>query len=102
MSRIDNHRDSLPWWKRTTVYQVYPRSFSDGDGDGIGDFAGIIDRLDYLQWLGVETIWLSPFFTSPQADFGYDISDHFTKNIPEGMKGQLATDSKRSAIMYKK
>lgn len=77
MNRIDSHSNHLPWWKRTTVYQVYPRSFSDGNGDGIGDFAGIIDRLDYLEWLGVETIWLSPFFTSPQADFGYDISDHF-------------------------
>lgn len=67
----------LPWWKRTTVYQIYPRSFSDRSGDGIGDLAGIIDRLDYLKWLGIETLWLSPFFRSPQADFGYDISDHF-------------------------
>jgi len=67
----------LPWWKRTTVYQIYPRSFSDQTGDGIGDLAGIIDRLDYVQWLGLETIWLSPFFASPQSDFGYDISDHF-------------------------
>lgn len=67
----------LPWWKRTTVYQIYPRSFSDQTGDGIGDLPGIIDRLDYVKWLGLETIWLSPFFDSPQADFGYDISDHF-------------------------
>ena len=68
----------LPWWKRTTVYQIYPRSFSGPQtGDGIGDLAGIIDRLDYVQWLGLETIWLSPFFASPQSDFGYDISDHF-------------------------
>jgi oligo-1,6-glucosidase/alpha-glucosidase len=68
---------ALPWWKRTTVYQIYPRSFADANGDGVGDLAGIIDRLDYLEWLGVETVWLSPFFRSPQADFGYDISDHF-------------------------
>ncbi len=67
----------LPWWKRTTVYQIYPRSFADGTGDGIGDLAGIIDRLDYVKWLGLETVWLSPFFASPQSDFGYDISDHF-------------------------
>ena len=67
----------LPWWKRTTVYQVYPRSFADSNADGIGDLVGVIERLDYLQWLGVETIWLSPFYTSPQTDFGYDISGHF-------------------------
>ncbi|MEO7331325.1 MAG: alpha-glucosidase [Minicystis sp.] len=66
-----------PWWKRTTVYQIYPRSFADANGDGIGDLAGILSRLDYIQQLGVETIWLSPFYQSPQADFGYDISDHF-------------------------
>jgi alpha-glucosidase len=67
---------ALPWWKRTTVYQIYPRSFADSNADGIGDLPGIIDRLDYLQWLGVETLWLSPFYASPQADFGYDISGH--------------------------
>lgn len=70
-------RGEFPWWKNTTVYQVYPRSFADLNGDGIGDIAGLINRLDYLKWLGVETLWLSPFFTSPQADFGYDISSHF-------------------------
>jgi oligo-1,6-glucosidase/alpha-glucosidase len=66
-----------PWWKRTTVYQIYPRSFADANGDGIGDLQGILGRLDYLHGLGVETLWLSPFYTSPQADFGYDISNHF-------------------------
>ena len=69
--------EERPWWKRTTVYQVYPRSFADANADGIGDLAGVIDRLDYLHWLGVETIWLSPFYSSPQTDFGYDISDHY-------------------------
>jgi alpha-glucosidase len=68
----------LPWWKTTTVYQVYPRSFSDSNGDGIGDLPGIVQKLDYLHGLGVETIWISPFFESPQADFGYDIRDHFS------------------------
>jgi len=67
-----------PWWRRTTVYHIYPRSFADTNGDGIGDLAGVIDKLDYLQDLGVETLWLSPFFASPQADFGYDISDYLT------------------------
>jgi oligo-1,6-glucosidase/alpha-glucosidase len=67
----------LPWWKRTTVYQIYPRSFADSNGDGIGDLPGVIERLDYLAGLGVETLWLSPFYDSPQADFGYDIRDHF-------------------------
>ena len=71
-------RFGLPWWKSTTVYQIYPRSFSDSNGDGIGDLRGIIDKLDYLHALGVETLWISPFFASPQADFGYDIRDHFS------------------------
>ena len=62
------------WWQQTTIYQIYPRSFQDSNGDGIGDLAGIISRLDYLQRLGIETIWISPFYESPQRDFGYDIS----------------------------
>src|SRR5690349_22206435 len=66
------------WWKHTTVYQIYPRSFADSNGDGIGDLRGIIQRLPYLRELGVETLWLSPFYDSPQADFGYDIRDHFS------------------------
>lgn len=65
-----------PWWQQTVIYQIYPRSFYDSNGDGIGDIPGIIQRLDYLQDLGVETIWFSPFFQSPQKDFGYDISDY--------------------------
>ncbi|MDB4974864.1 MAG: alpha-glucosidase [Myxococcaceae bacterium] len=70
--------DDIPWWKRTTVYQIYPRSFADSNGDGIGDLQGVIGKLDYLQSLGVETLWLSPFYDSPQADFGYDIRDYFS------------------------
>ncbi|MDZ7732703.1 MAG: alpha-glucosidase [Acidimicrobiia bacterium] len=65
-----------PWWQTTTVYQVYPRSFADHDGDGIGDLPGIIDRLDHVVDLGFGTLWVSPFFASPQRDFGYDISDY--------------------------
>jgi oligo-1,6-glucosidase/alpha-glucosidase len=68
--------DELAWWQRTTVYQIYPRSFADANGDGIGDLPGILDRLDHLRDLGVETLWLSPFFASPQRDFGYDVADY--------------------------
>jgi len=66
-----------PWWRATTVYQIYPRSFYDSNGDGIGDLQGIIQKLDYIRDLGFETIWISPFFQSPQQDFGYDISDYY-------------------------
>ena len=64
------------WWKESAVYQIYPRSFQDSNHDGIGDIEGIIRRLDYLQWLGVGAIWLSPIYRSPMKDFGYDISDY--------------------------
>jgi alpha-glucosidase len=64
------------WWERGTIYQVYPRSFQDSDGDGVGDLAGILGRLDYLAWLGVNAVWLSPINPSPMADFGYDVSDY--------------------------
>ena len=66
----------MPWWKSAVVYQIYPRSFSDSDGDGVGDVRGIIQRLDHLSALGVDVIWLSPIFRSPQDDNGYDISDY--------------------------
>ena len=66
----------LKWWQAAVFYQIYPRSFADGNGDGIGDFPGIISRLDYLQDLGVDAIWLSPHFPSPQFDYGYDITDY--------------------------
>lgn len=65
-----------PWWERGVVYQVYPRSFQDSDGDGIGDLAGIAARLDHIAALGVDAIWLSPIFPSPMADFGYDVADY--------------------------
>jgi alpha-glucosidase len=64
------------WWERGIIYQVYPRSFQDSSGDGIGDLRGIQSKLDYLQWLGVDAVWISPVFPSPMADFGYDISNY--------------------------
>ena len=64
-----------PWWRGAVIYQIYPRSFQDSDGDGVGDLPGIIDRLDYVASLGVDAIWISPFFKSPMADYGYDIAD---------------------------
>ena len=64
------------WWQTGVVYQVYPRSFADSNGDGIGDLAGITSRLGYLEWLGVDAIWIAPFYPSPMADFGYDVADY--------------------------
>ncbi|MEU0081803.1 glycoside hydrolase family 13 protein [Micromonospora tulbaghiae] len=68
--------DNSPWWRSAVIYQVYPRSFADGDGDGIGDVAGIRSRLDHLAALGVDAIWFSPWYPSPMADAGYDVSDY--------------------------
>ena len=66
----------LPWWKECVAYQVYPRSFQDSDGDGVGDIPGIISRLPYLASLGIGVIWLCPMYESPNDDNGYDISDY--------------------------
>jgi len=65
----------LAWWQRAVIYQIYPRSFADASGDGIGDIAGILQHLDHLTWLGVDGLWLSPIFPSPMADFGYDVAN---------------------------
>ncbi|HEV3050926.1 MAG TPA: alpha-amylase family glycosyl hydrolase, partial [Longimicrobium sp.] len=64
------------WWQRGVIYQIYPRSFQDTNGDGVGDLRGIVQRLDYLEWLGVDAVWISPFYPSPMDDFGYDVTDH--------------------------
>lgn len=87
------------WWRETTVYQIYPRSFQDSDGDGIGDLKGIISRLDYIKELGFETIWVSPFFKSPQGDFGYDVSD-YRSIAPE--YGDMATCELLIAEVHKR
>ena len=68
--------DNFTWWRDGVIYQIYPRSFADGNQDGIGDLPGITDHLDYLADLGVNAIWLSPFYPTPDKDFGYDISDY--------------------------
>ncbi len=73
---------NTPWYHKTTIYQIYPRSFFDSNSDGIGDLKGIIQKLDYIHELGFETLWISPFFSSPQADTGYDISS-YTDIAPE-------------------
>jgi alpha-glucosidase len=64
------------WWQAGVIYEIYPRSFQDSDGDGIGDLEGIIQRLDYLEWLGVDAVWITPLYPSPMADFGYDVADY--------------------------
>jgi alpha-glucosidase len=74
-----------PWWQGAVIYQIYPRSFADTNGDGIGDLKGITRHLDYIKALGVDAIWITPFFASPQVDFGYDISDY------EGIDPQYGT-----------
>src|SRR5438270_12637897 len=63
------------WWRNAVIYEIYPRSFADTNGDGIGDLNGITEHLDYLKQLGVDAIWITPFYPSPQVDFGYDISN---------------------------
>ena len=66
----------MEWWRGAVLYQVYPRSFQDSDGDGVGDLKGLIRRLDHIAGLGVDGLWLSPVFASPMKDFGYDVSDY--------------------------
>ena len=73
---MGNQKKIDSWWKKAVIYQIYPKSFQDSNGDGIGDLQGIISRLDYLKELGIDAIWLSPIFKSPQDDNGYDISDY--------------------------
>jgi alpha-glucosidase len=71
-----DHESALPWWRTAVIYQVYPRSWADSDGDGVGDLPGIIERLPYLRDLGVDALWLSPFYVSPMNDAGYDVADY--------------------------
>jgi glycosidase len=77
------------WWKSGVIYQIYPRSFADSNGDGIGDLRGIIDHLDYLSWLGVVGLWLSPITVSPKADWGYDVADYCAIDPDYGSLGDF-------------
>ena len=76
LAMVRTEHESAPWWQGAAIYHIYPRSFADSNGDGIGDLPGITARLDYIASLGVDAIWLSPFFTSPMKDFGYDVADY--------------------------
>ena len=76
LSPLENAQTRHPWWRGATVYQIYPRSFADSNGDGIGDLNGITSKLEYVASLGVDAVWISPFFKSPMKDFGYDVADY--------------------------
>ena len=77
------------WWREGVLYQVYPRSFADADGDGVGDLRGIIDHLDHLEWLGIDGLWLGPVNVSPHADWGYDVSDYLAVDPELGSGADL-------------
>src|ERR671927_347002 len=76
LSNVNGRPAARPWWRHAVTYQVYPRSFADANGDGVGDLAGITSRLPYLRDLGVDALWITPFYTSPQKDHGYDVADY--------------------------
>ena len=80
---------SNEWWKKEVAYQIYPKSFKDSNGDGIGDLRGIIEKLDYLEDLGVTLLWLCPIYKSPMDDNGYDISDYYDINPEFGTMADL-------------
>jgi alpha-glucosidase len=76
LAGVGSEAHDEPWWRGAVIYQVYPRSFMDSNNDGIGDLRGIIDKLGYIADLGVDALWVSPFYRSPMKDFGYDVSDY--------------------------
>lgn len=89
------------WWKNAVIYEIYPRSFQDSNGDGIGDLNGITSRLDYLKSLGIDAIWLTPIYPSPQVDFGYDISDYYNIDSQYGTLAdfdRLVTEARKRHI----
>lgn len=93
--------DTVPWWKHAVIYEIYPRSFQDTNGDGVGDLPGITSRLDYLKALGVDAIWVTPFFPSPNADFGYDVADYTAVDPKYGTMAdwdRLVAEAKKRGI----
>ncbi len=88
-----------PWWQHAVFYEIYPRSFADSNNDGIGDLNGIRSKLDYLKNLGVDAMWITPCFPSPQVDFGYDVSDY---EAIDPMYGTMADFAKLSAESKKR
>ncbi len=87
------------WWKESVIYQIYPRSFKDSNNDGIGDLPGIIEKLPYLQSLGVTMLWISPFYLSPMADNGYDIADYYAVNPEFGEMRDVDTLIDKAAAL---
>src|SRR6266566_4399997 len=80
------------WWREGVLYQIYPRSYADSNGDGVGDLRGIVDRLDHLAWLGVDGIWLNPVTVSPDADWGYDVADYTGLQPARNARGRRRAD----------
>ena len=96
-----NKQPNSPWWRNAVIYEIYPRSFGDSNGDGVGDLNGITQHLDYLHDLGVDALWIAPFFPSPQVDFGYDISDYRAIDPQYGTMAdfdRLAAEAKKRNI----
>src|SRR5690349_14192424 len=94
-------KEGHQWWQHAVFYEIYPRSFADSDNNGVGDINGITSRLDYLQWLGVDAIWLTPMFPSPQVDFGYDVADYENINPEYGTLAdfdRLVSEAKKRNI----
>jgi alpha-glucosidase len=97
----ESEERELDWWKNAVIYEIYPRSFQDSNGDGVGDLNGIISRLDYLKSLGVDAIWLTPIYPSPQVDFGYDVSDYRSIDPQYGTQAdfdRLVAEAKKRGI----
>jgi alpha-glucosidase len=100
-AQSSNNNSSDPWWKHAVIYEIYPRSFQDSNGDGMGDLNGITARLDYLHDLGVDAIWITPFYPSPQVDYGYDIADYTSIDPAYGTMedfDRLAREAKKRNI----
>ena len=85
------------WYKDAVIYQIWPRSFKDGDGDGVGDLMGVYEKLDYLKSLHVDAIWFSPLYPSPNADFGYDVADYMDISAEYGGRSKRCSTARMNA-----